>query len=130
MEELGFAVKYPGMRDELLGYLQSLSDLSYQKSCWVAHNCPEGIVHDELDYAIHFLFDDTKLSLDPDKCIGIFLRNHEEAEAIHLLCREIDEIFEKYGDLTDAEYIALPEWSNVLDAAQAALRICRSETTP
>ncbi len=131
MEDLGFAMKFPGMRYQLLRYLKSLSDLSYQKSCWVEHNCPDGVQHDEFDFAYHFLFDDTTLGTEPEEWIGVILRNREEAEGIRLLCEEIEEIHEKYGyDLTDAEYIAVPEWSNVLESAQSAWLICRSESAP
>lgn len=123
-------MKFPEMREELLGCLESLSDLSYQKSCWVAHICPDGVKYDELDYSVNFLFDATTLSSEPEEYIGLILRNREEADAVRLLCEKIDEIYQKYGgDLTDAEYIAVPEWNNVLEAAQVALRICRSETT-
>lgn len=131
MEKLGFAMKYPEMRNRLLLCLECLSDFSYQKSCWVAHICPDGVKQDELDYSVDFLFDDTTLYANPERYIGAILRNREEADVVRLLCQKIDEIYQKYGgELTDAEYIALPEWNNVLEAAQSALRICRLEATP
>jgi len=114
-------MKYPKMRTELLDYLENLSNWDYQNDCWVNGKCPSGIEHDELDYSIHFLFDDTALSDDPESLIDIFLKNKEEADSIRLLCDELQIIFKKYGTkLSDEEYINLAEWKNVVRAAQAA----------
>jgi hypothetical protein len=125
MEKMEFTVmKFPWMREELLDYLEGLGNLSYQQACWVDGICPEGVEHDELDYAIHFLFDDTDLGSAPENCIGIFLQNMEEAISIKQVCDAIDSIFKKYGTkLTDAEYIGLAEWKNVIAAAQSALHV-------
>jgi len=111
-------MKYPDMRNELIDHLGELSNLSYQRACWVNKKCPEDIKHDEFNYVVHFLFDDTTLSSEAEKWIGLCLRNDKEAESIKLICTEIDNIFKKYGhELTDAEYIELPEWQVVVDAA-------------
>ncbi|MBU2714241.1 SCO4402 family protein [Zooshikella harenae] len=116
-------MKYPAMRNELLSYLKDLSNWDYQNDCWVNGKCPYGVEHDELDYAIHFLFDDTVLSDDPESLIGVFLRNKEEADSIRSLCNELQIVFEKYGtELSDREYINLVEWKDVLMFAQLAFR--------
>ena len=47
-------MKFPEMRKELVEYLEGLGDKTYQYSCWVKKECPEGIENDELDYAVHF----------------------------------------------------------------------------
>jgi hypothetical protein len=115
-------MKYPEMREELFGYLKGLSSRSYQVDCWLNGKCLPGVEHDELDYSIHFLFDDTALSDNPESLIGIILKNKEEADLIALLCKQIDLIFNKYGtDLSDKEYIELSEWNDVISAAQSAL---------
>ncbi|MDR4518596.1 MAG: hypothetical protein MRK00_14595 [Nitrosomonas sp.] len=115
-------MKYPEMRTELLGYLKDLSNWDYQNNCWVNGNCPPGIEHDELDYSIHFLFDDTALSDNPESLIDVFLKDKEEADSIKSLCNELQMVFEKYGtDLSDSEYINLLEWKGVIALAQAAL---------
>jgi ABC-type glycerol-3-phosphate transport system substrate-binding protein len=115
-------MKYPEMRVELLGYLKDLSDFDYQKDCWVNGKCPAGIQHDELDYSVHFLFDDTGLADDPDGQIGVFLNSKEEAEVVEFLCKKLQKIFDIYGtDLSDQEYINCPEWKDVIDAARLAL---------
>lgn len=61
------------MRKELLSCIKSLSDKEYRKLARVNDKRPQG-GHDKFDYAIHFLFDDTDLGLDPDSWIDIILK--------------------------------------------------------
>ena len=123
MGALGFPmIKFPEMRKELIDSLTGLSDKQYQEDCWVKKQCPLGIENDELDYAVHFLFDDTQLSESPESMIGFCLRNKLEAKAVNLVCREISNIFDKYGyDKSDKEYIDYPEWQGVIESAKSAL---------
>lgn len=115
-------VTYPNMRKELLENLQSLADLEYQKRVWVNSEPDGSVVHDEFDYAVHFLYDDTALADDVRSTIGWILRDDSEAQFIEALTICIDGVFEKYGtELSDAQYITLPEWQSVVAAAKAAL---------
>ena len=114
-------MQYPSMRVELIGYLRGLADATYQLECWVKGNCPPG-VQDNLDLAIHFLFDDTHLASDPRSVIGVFLVNESEADRVHAVCGALDRIFAKYGtDKRDAFYIACKEWDEVIALSQIAL---------
>lgn len=116
------SIKYPSMRKELIDYLRSLSDLNYQKRIWIDGGSDSEIQHDEFDYAIHFLYDDTELASNTDSTIGVILNNNAEASRIKNLVASIDFIFEKYGiNLSDKDYVELPEWKNVIDAAGKAL---------
>ena len=116
-------MKYPEMYEELIGYLNDLRSKEYQIEVWVNKNFPDDVRFDELNNSIHFLFDDTQLATDPSSCIGCFLKNEREAKLIGALCLELDTIFKKYGtELADEEYINLPEWEKVLDAADKAYR--------
>lgn len=118
-------LRFPQMRDELLGHLRSLSDLEYQNTVWVEGIMPAGVEHDELDYALHFLFDDTSLSSDPSQSIGLFLKNETEAEAVSNVVVLLNLVLSKYGtDLSDADYISCPEWEGVVASALRALRVC------
>ncbi len=118
-------MKFPMMRAELVSYLEGLADKAYQQSCWVNDKCPVGVV-DCFDLPIHFLFDDTDLATNATSCIGYFIRNESEAQAITKLCNILDDIFEKYGtELSDAQYIELPEWDNVISQAQFTLHLVR-----
>lgn len=114
-------MKFPMMRVELITSLESLSDKIYQQAYWVNGECPTGTI-DCFDLPVHFLFDDTDLATDAQSCIGYFVRDEDEAQAITALCKTLDDIFDKYGtELTDAEYIVLPEWDNVISQAKFAL---------
>lgn len=114
--------KYSTMRNELIEYLKGLADKTYQYDCWVNNKCPDNVENDELDYAVHFLFDDTNLSSDPESHVGDILKNGEEVQVIKMVCIQLSNIFEKYGhDLTDEEYICLDDWKLVLRASRNAL---------
>lgn len=119
---LDFMIKYPKLRAELLGYLQALSDVDYQKNCWIDRQCPSGIKHDELDYAVHFLFDDTPLAKNPESSIGVILVDITEVNLIKDVTKSIENVFNIYGNgLSDEEYINKPEWACVLRSASVAL---------
>jgi hypothetical protein len=121
-------MKYPNMRQELISYLEGLSNKQYQLDCWVNNTCPETIEHDEFDYAVHFLFDDTECARNPEKLVGVFLRNPEEARAVKVVCDNIDQLLNKYGcKKTDYEYIQTPEWINILISSKSALELFLSE---
>jgi|EndMetStandDraft_4_1072995.scaffolds.fasta_scaffold28477_6 hypothetical protein len=122
LEQAMNKVKYPEMRKELRSHLQALSDPEYQRRVWVAKGKEGSIQHDELDYAIHFLYDDTQLADDPRSMIGWILYDASEAELMERLVRVIEGIFEQHGTaLSDAQYIGLAEWGAVVDAAKEAL---------
>ena len=113
-------LEFPGMRTELIEHLQALSDAKYQRIAWVEHSLGEG-KYDEFDYAVHFIYDDTNLSKNPELYIGSILIDKNESDSIKQLVKEIDIIFERYGlTLTDEEYISKPEWNNVILKAKEA----------
>jgi hypothetical protein len=116
------AVKYPEMRADLCSFLKYLSDQDYQQSVWVREEPREEWV--TFSDAVSFLFDDTKLSKAPYTCIGLFLLNRNEADHLTKLISVLGGIFERHGAmLDDAAYIALPEWQQVIEAAQAAKQL-------
>ena len=122
MEDMVLAeMKYPEMRMELIGHLQALSDINYQRDVWGDHKQCTGVKHDELDYAVHFFFDDTCLSENPAAAIGWFLKDEGEAAAIKVLVAALERVFDIYGTkLDDSVYIETPEWLDVLNAAAEA----------
>jgi hypothetical protein len=119
-------VKYLDMRAELIQHLNALSDIDYQQRAWVLGRSEGDVVHDEFDYAVHFLYDDTHLASDPTSTIGWILRNDEEATEISKLIEAMEVVFQRYGTkLSDAEYIQLPEWTAVLTTAKNAASLIR-----
>lgn len=126
LEQAMSEIRYPEMRKELVSHLQALSDPDYQRRVWVEKGKEGGIEHDEFDYAVHFLYDDTQLAEDPRSTIGWILNDDSEAKLIESLVRTIEVIFEAHGTgLSDAQYIDLPEWGGVVNAARKALSIIR-----
>ena len=121
MENLEFSeLKLPWMRNELIHYLHNLADEVYQYQAWVEDSRPEG-GHDELDYIIHFLYDDTDLANNPSSLIGWILKGEKEVNVIVDLINSLNYLFEKYGtELTDKEYLEKAEWKNIIQAAKTA----------
>lgn len=123
-EPLMTPVKYPDMRLELLGSLRGLSNPEYQQRVWVEHQAWGSVEYDTFDNAVHFLFDDTALSKNAHAYIGDILLNTSEAERVATLIATLESIFAKHGvGLTDAQYMALPEWISVIESARAALAV-------
>jgi hypothetical protein len=115
-------LQYPSMREELLDTLKGLSDYEYQVRAWIEHHLPPG-QFDDLDLAVHFLYDDTGLAEDPKGAIGVFLYDETEVALVSQVIDALNLVFEKYGlDKTDAEYINSDLWSEVLKTASIAFQ--------
>lgn len=114
-------LKFPEQRQELRETLQALSDRKYQDSVWIEGEYPDGVVYDCLDYAIHFLFDDTALADNPEKLIGYILIDRKEVELIQGVTKALDKLFFNLGtDKSDIEYLSSPLWNDVIEAAKKA----------
>ena len=121
---------YPNMRSELIDHLSALADPEYQERVWVKHQPAPGIEYDEFDYVVHFLFDDTSLATDPESCIGWYLTNEREVVAVRIVVNSINVLFDKCGKcLKDSEYLAKPEWLDVVAAAKTALGVFKIGAT-
>jgi hypothetical protein len=82
---------------------------------------PDGVVYGCLDYAIHFLFDDTSLADEPEKLIGYILANQKEVELIRGVTAALDKLlFELGTDKSDTEYLSSPLWNEVVKASKKA----------
>ena len=118
--EDNFTFKYPSMRHELLHNIYSLSDLGYQWRAWVKDELPPP-KHDEFDYAVHFLYDDTTLAESPEECIGLFVKDEHEVQLIKAVIHAINRVFNVLGkECSDEQYISSLEWSEVLRTASEA----------
>ncbi|MBK5073798.1 hypothetical protein I2492_13365 [Budviciaceae bacterium CWB-B4] len=114
------------MREELIDYIRGLSDEKYQYQAWIEGVRPGG-GYDELDYTVHFLYDDTDLADDPESMIGWILVGKSESDAVAKVISSLDIIFDKYGtELSDKEYLAKEEWRDVIKAAKEAEKILLS----
>ena len=128
MEKLELSeLKFPSMREELISYLSGLSDLDYQYQAWVERSSP-GLDYDELNYTIHFLYDDTGLAENASNWIGLVLRDEIEARSVENVVSALDVVFDKYGaELSDKEYLEKKEWLWVVNASKDALSILLSK---
>lgn len=128
MEKLELSeLKFPSMREELISYLSRLSDLDYQYQAWVERSSP-GLDYDELNYTIHFLYDDTGLAENASDWIGLVLRDEIEARSVENVVSALDLVFDKYGtELSDKEYLEKKEWLWVVNASKDALSILLSK---
>lgn len=114
------------MREELVDYLKGLSDREYQREAWVEKNFQKG-EYDELDYTIHFLYDDTVLASNPRSTIGLILESEEESKLIANLIFALDAVFETHGlELSDEEYIGTAGWEEVVRSAKAAWNLLKT----
>lgn len=117
-------IESPEQRHALLGNLYALSDPIYQQRVWIEGQKWGTVQHDEFDYAVHFFFDDSTLRNDPDGNIGWMLLDATEARLVTAVIDAIEAILQKYGTrLKDSEYITLPEWISVVEAARGALSV-------
>jgi hypothetical protein len=101
--------------------LRSLSSAKYQAERWIRRER-----FGSFGEVIHALFDDSGFDNGTRNSIGRLLFDEEEADGITGVMGLIDNLFAKYGKrLSDAEYIAKPEWPAIMEAAREALEIMK-----
>lgn len=100
---------------------------------------PQRSEPDPLDEAVHFLFDDTTLSDDPDRALGLFLLDNEEVESVYRVVSALDQVLLIYGtERSDAFYLQQPEWKAVtqrrrqltISYADGVLAVPRRRSSP
>ena len=110
-------VMYPQLRDEIVLAINDLSDRD-----WIKKFYDNNLASEDFDIPFHTIFDDTSLGSDPYGCVGYYLKNKKEADAISELLVALEEILEKYGPLmTYQQAYEDPNWERVIDRAHAAL---------
>jgi hypothetical protein len=103
-------LKFPQMREELLGYLGDLTKADPMNPDW-----KQG----DLDYVVHFLFDD---SPRPAQALGAYLQTEEERNAVVAVVGALDSILVRYGTaMDDKAYFGTSEWPEVRRLAREAL---------
>ena len=110
------ALKYPEIRENLRFYAKDLADNS-----WI-NRISDKNSSDNIDYIIHFFFDDTSLSENPSGYIGLALTGEAEVAAVKRLTNGLDSLLNLYGiDLSDMDYLAKPEWKDIARFAKELL---------
>lgn len=114
-------LQYPRMREELIGYLEHLADQEYQERVWVRGEYPSADYSDDLTQTFELL-EDMGVLETPETRIGSILQDSAEAAGLAGLGTAFHDLFERHGtELTDAEYLATPEWAQVVSRAGLAL---------
>ena len=117
----------PALRDRLLWHLDKLSDREYQEAAWIGGRYLPGAEFDGFDAVVDFFYDATALAEDPEGAVGRYLRDTSEVAAIRHLAAVLDRLLAGVGrGRTDAEYLAAPEWDEVVEAARNAHRLLRN----
>jgi hypothetical protein len=112
-------INYPSMRVYVIEALEMLSN-EYIR----AEKLPPPVKWHPFDHPVHVLFDDTILAEDPERAIGDILFNKEEAEAIKIVVKKIDEMLNIIGDYPDDEiYYQSPYWQGIYESSKKALEI-------
>lgn len=113
-------IKYPDMRMNLIAYIESLSDLEYQRQYWGKADPKNPDFYDDFDESIHFLYDSTDIATDPKSWLGLVLRNDKEVTLVSALTESIEKLFQEHGlDLADEKYMETKEWTLILNNAKA-----------
>jgi hypothetical protein len=115
-------VDFPYMRRELVGALESLSDLQLQ-SDWGRFE--EGSNHyDDLELNIHILYDDCTVLPDPREAVGSVIFE-EEVPVFLELEGVLGPMIDALGARPDEEYTNSPAWADVVEVAGKAFLFMR-----
>jgi hypothetical protein len=117
-------VKFPEMRDQVIASVQSLADPSHQKLRWGRYDeCVN--YFDNLTLNVHVLYDDCQVLPEPSRSIGAVLYE-DEVQALRDLHAALGPMLDDLQDSSGSDYLADPRWSEVVEAAGAALDVMRS----
>ncbi len=113
-------LKYPEIRNNLKEYTRDLANVDIGE-LWGGGE-QGGNSSENIEYILHFFFDDTSFADDPSGYVGLALVDEDEARAVKQLVVSLNTLFDRYGtDLTDMEYVGKPEWDNVTMRARCLL---------
>jgi hypothetical protein len=119
-------VLLPHKRQEMMHYLQALSDTDYQLRVWIRGENVSENGQDCLGYALTFFFEDTMLAEAPERNIGTILYSDQEVASVRDVTDALEHLINQLGDdCTDLEYISSPYWRPVVAAAQEAVTVCQ-----
>lgn len=114
-------LKYPQIRENLKYYTAELASDNIEELWSNSENT--GNLSENIEYIIHFFFDDTSFSTDVSAYIGLALNNDSEAKAVRELVDGLNSLFDTYGTgLSDKDYISKPEWQEIKRRAVDLMR--------
>jgi hypothetical protein len=107
-----------------MAFLESLSDIEYQRKYWIGPPFESRETGDTFDMVIHFFLDDAGYLTRSERQIGYSLYNSNEASAVYELCVMLNDLIDTLGPKgPDSDYINSPEWPNIVSQAKLVLTI-------
>ena len=115
-------IRYPDMRRNLISAVSYLAN-SLDKPVIEVRNS-EGLLKQYFDFdmAINVIFDDVRVAENPQDCIGVVLRNAQEAEALQVLVEQLEILLRDDIDTLDEETLATESFKAMVKAAVVAER--------
>lgn len=114
-----------GTRFEMIGAIESLADIEWQRRCWVAGDCGAG--HDSFCEVTKLVLGDFRLHESVADDIPDFFCDLTEQKMVVDLALALDELLSKHGtDLSDEQFMALPEWVGICQAASKCLMVLKN----
>ena len=111
-------IRFPAMCNELMACLKDLLE------SWAIGPLDLRRTESDLDFVIHFLYDDTALSEDASREVGWFLRGDEEAARIREIVAAMDVFFEEFGTyLKEAHWLQDWRWLDLMAAISRFLAV-------
>ena len=108
-------------RREMISLLREMCSPDLQRHLWIEKkDYPNASGIDEV---FHFLFDDTNLGSDPESEVGNFLESTEEASRIALICRGLEVMLNRLGNVDSEAYLDDPQWASIAKLAESALQV-------
>ena len=94
---------------------------------WLGRTPAPGGGVDDLDLAVHVLFDDSRVLEDSEEVVGQVLRSPDEARAARALADVLGPLIDELGEVGDEVYLASPRWQAVVTAARDMLEAMRAD---
>jgi hypothetical protein len=114
-------VEVPRMRRDVMDSLAVLGDREYQQRAWVRKEGFKLGQHDDFDYHVHVLYDDTEVLRDPAAAIGTVLLPGDEVNRLEALAELLDRLLDELGDVAGTAYLNHQRWPDVVRLAGLAL---------
>jgi hypothetical protein len=115
--ELWAPLTMPNKRHELIGVIEEIAGASSLR----AYQNQQGMEKLDIDYVVHFLFDDSDIGINALDYLGDVFLNQEEAILVSSFCRKLDDLLSLLGDEPTEVFVAHPEWKEISTLAFIAL---------
>jgi hypothetical protein len=116
-------VRFPDMRREVIGAVQSLSDQQHQRARWGRYE--EGVnFYEDLTLNLHILYDDCMVLPNPQDAVPDVL-HEEEVPSFLVLEQALGPMIRDLGEQPDETYMTDGRWIEVVEAAGRALAVMR-----